>query len=269
MAGFDQEVLQLRDELLRLVDEISAKYGGRSGGKRVINLLMDHICERCIIEKIKLPSDKEDDIDRIWRNMHSYAVTLLIERLKNELAAAGLPISIISEAENPSGRYDILLMVDRKGVQVLNRGENISVEVKTGLNISLSQTEKYMWNSTTMILVRFATGDAITLRAGDWADLLKMALRNRIEKANRILDGKVILVPGRDCHECPLKECRFNRKSEKSGLTRPHDINELFDGFRRNACAAIENAVKAVMTELVRELGRNLSASGVKELREG
>lgn len=268
MAGFDQEVLQLRDELLRLVEEISAKYGGRSGGKRVINLLMDHICERCIIEKIKSPDDG-DDVDRIWRNMHSYAVTLLIERLKNELAAAGLPISIISEAENPSGRYDILLMVDRKGVQVLNSGENISVEVKTGLNISLSQTEKYMWNSTTVILVRFATGDAITLRAGDWADLLKMALRNRIEKANRILDGKVILVPGRDCHECPLKECRFNRKSEKSGLTRPHDINELFDGFRRNACAAIENAVKAVMTELVRELGRNLSASGVKELREG
>ncbi|MEM2570065.1 MAG: hypothetical protein QXT67_09055 [Candidatus Bathyarchaeia archaeon] len=269
MVDFDQEVLHLRDELLRLVEEISAKYGGRSGGKRVINLLMDHICERCIIEKIKSPDDGDDDVDRIWRNMHSYAVTLLIERLKNELAAAGLPISIISEAENPSGRYDILLMVDRKGVQVLNRGENISVEVKTGLNISLSQTEKYMWNSTTMILVRFATGDAITLRAGDWADLLKMALRNRIEKANRILDGKVILVPGRDCHECPLKECRFNRKSEKSGLTRPHDINELFDGFRRNACAAIENAVKAVMTELVRELGRNLSASGVKELREG
>ncbi|MEM3591624.1 MAG: hypothetical protein QW702_05945 [Candidatus Bathyarchaeia archaeon] len=269
MAGFDQEVLHLRDELLRLVDEISAKYGGRSGGKRVINLLMDYVCERCIIEKIKSPDDGDDDVDRIWRNMHSYAVTLLIERLKNELAAAGLPISIISEAENPSGRYDILLMVDRKGVQVLNSGENISVEVKTGLNISLCQIEKYMWNGTTVILVRFATGDAITLRAGDWADLLKMALKNRIEKANRILDGKVILVPGRDCHECPLKECRFNRKSEKSGLTRPYDINELFDGFRRNACAAIENAVKVIMTELVRELGRNLSASGVKELREG
>ncbi|MEM2168113.1 MAG: hypothetical protein QXR74_07110 [Candidatus Bathyarchaeia archaeon] len=250
MVDFDQEVLHLRDELLRLVEEISAKYCGRSGGKRVINLLMDHICERCIIEKIKSPDDGDDNVDRIWRNMHSYAVTLLIERLKNELAAAGLPISIISEAENPSGRYDILLMVDRKGVQVLNSGENISVEVKTGLNVSLSQTEKYMWNGTTVILVRFATGDAITLRAGDWADLLKMALRDRIEKANRILDGRVILVPGGDCCECPLHECRFNRNNGKSELTKPHDINDLFNGFRRNASIAIENAVKAVMTEL-------------------
>ncbi|MEM2370870.1 MAG: hypothetical protein QXH51_08225 [Candidatus Bathyarchaeia archaeon] len=254
MVDFDQEVLHLRDELLRLADGIAAKYSSRSSGKRAISLLMDYVCERCIIGKIKSPGDGDDDVDRIWRNMHGYAVTLLIERLKNELAAAGLPISIISEAENPAGRYDILLMVDGKSIHILNSGENISVEVKTGLNVPLGQIEKYMWNGTTVILVRFATGDAITLRAGDWADLLKMALRDRIKKASRILDGKVILIPGRDCHECPLKECRFNKNSGNNELTRPHDINELFNGFRRNAYAAIENAVKAVITELTRVL---------------
>jgi len=39
------------------------------------------------------------------------------------------------------------------GKGMLNSRENISVEVKTGLNISLGQTEKYIWNGTTVVLV--------------------------------------------------------------------------------------------------------------------
>jgi|GEM_PF-4594557 len=52
----------------------------------------------------------------------------------------------------------------------------------------------------------------------------------------------------------PLHECRFNRNSRNNDLTKPRDINELFNGFRGNAYAAIERAVEAVITELARVL---------------
>jgi len=251
---FDREVTYLRDMLISLAEEIAAKYSDGSSGKRTIDLLMENLCERCIIERLKAGYSGDEEVDRVWRNLHEYAVSLLVERLKNELAAKGFPISIFSEADNPTGRYDALLIVDRRSIQILNGGGNICVEAKTGLNISLSQSEKYMWNGTTVVLVRFSSGDTIVFRAAEWADFLKAALADRIEKAKRILDGKIILVPDGDCRGCPLHECRFNRNNRNSELTRPRDINELFNGFRRNAYAAIERAVEAVIMELARVL---------------
>ncbi|MEM1674733.1 MAG: hypothetical protein QXI56_07680 [Candidatus Bathyarchaeia archaeon] len=252
---FDREVTYLRDMLISLAEEIAAKYSDGSSGKRVIDLLMENLCERCIIERLKAGYSGDEEIDRVWRNLHEYAVSLLVERLKNELAAKGFPISIFSEADNPTGRYDALLIVDRRSIQILNGGGNICIEAKTGLNISLSQSEKYMWNGTTVVLVRFTSGDVIVLRAADWIDFLRAALADRIEKAKRILDGKVILVPGRDCYECPAEQCRFKKNcGREREPTKPRSMEELFDGFRRNAYNAIDEAVRAVMVELSRIL---------------
>ena len=253
MVDFDQEVLRLRDELIRLAEEIVAKCAGSQciSSKKVISLLMEYLCERCIIERIKQNYDEDEEIDRVWRNLHEYAVLRLVERLKNELAAKGFPINIFSEADNPTGRYDVLLVVNGRSIQILNSGGNICLEAKTGLNISLNQSEKYMWNGTTVVLVRFASGDVIVLRATDWIDFLRAALADRIEKAKRILDGKVILVPGRDCYECPMKSCRFNKRSDgESESSKSRSVESLFDSFRRNAYKAIERAIKAVIAEL-------------------
>jgi len=250
--GFDHEVLQLRDEFLNLSAHIAAKYGVRGVSERtVVNLLMEHICEKFIVEKLKFGLGGEDDVDRVWRNLHDYAVALLVERLKNELIDKGFQISITSEAETPTGRYDVLLMVDRRGVQILDGYKNICLEAKTGLNISLGQLEKYLWNGSTTVLVRFTRGDAVPLRAQDWAGFMKAALRDRIGKAKRILEGKAILVPNKDCKECPLIECRFNKNQlEGRRSIGPRDLSELFENFRRNAYASIEAAVKIVAEEL-------------------
>ncbi|MEM0253435.1 MAG: hypothetical protein QXK78_02630 [Candidatus Bathyarchaeia archaeon] len=255
LGVFDKEVIQLRDTLISLAAEIAAKYSSSVSSKKVIDLLMENLCERCIIERLKVGYSGDEEIDRVWRNLHEYAVSLLVERLKNELAAKGFPISIFSEADNPTGRYDVLLIADRRSIQILNSCGNICIEAKTGLNISLSQSEKYMWNGTTIVLVRFASGDTIVLRAAEWADFLRAALADRIEKAKRILDGKVILVPGRDCYECPAEQCRFKKNcGREREPTKPRSMEELFDGFRRNAYNAIDEAVRAVMVELSRIL---------------
>jgi hypothetical protein len=250
------EVFQLRDEFLNMAACIATRYGtGKVSERTVVKLLMEHLCERCIVEKLRLGYWGENDIDRVWRNLHDYAVMLLVERLKNELVASGLPIKILSEAENPVGRYDVLLMVDGKGIQIVNGDSTICLEAKTGLNVSLSQTEKYMWNGITIILIRFAMGDVIKLKAKDWVNLLKFALKDRIEKAKRLLNGRAILVPCADCKGCPLKDCRFNKNViEVHELIKPHSLNDLFKSFRENAYFAIEAAVKAVIDELSKAL---------------
>ena len=72
-----EDLFKLRDHLLNLAGKISEKYGGDSR-IRVVNLLLKYVCERCIIEVLSNPvqGGKEDMFDRIWRNMHSYAITL-------------------------------------------------------------------------------------------------------------------------------------------------------------------------------------------------
>ncbi|MEM3592236.1 MAG: hypothetical protein QW702_09110 [Candidatus Bathyarchaeia archaeon] len=248
---FDIGILQLRDELIRIAEEVAAKYACDRGAKmRAINLLLEHLCERYIVEKLRL-GYIEDEIDRIWRNLHDYSVALLVDRLKEELVTEGFPVSIVNEAENPVGRYDVLLIVNRGKVQILNCGGNICMEVKSGLNVALNQAEKYMWNGTLVVLVRLLTGDVITLRADEWTGFLKFALAQRIKKAERILEGKVILIPGRDCYECPLKTCRFNKNGGERCLEgKVQDLNRLFKDFGQKAHITIEKAVNVVAEEL-------------------
>lgn len=245
-------IIQLRDEFLNLCAQIAAKQGNAIGYRTVVNLLMNCACERYIIEKIQAPCDVDEEVDRIWRNLHSYGVSLLIERLKNALVACGYPLSILNEAESPSGRYDILLTLDGKGLRILNCFGDICVEAKSGLNISMSQAEKYMWDKAKIVIViRFAHGDAFVLKSNEWAELLIRALTDRIEKARRIIEKRAILVPGPECHRCPLTGCKFNkRKNSDKNITKPRDINELLKRFRENVYSAIEVAVDAVIKEL-------------------
>ena len=147
-----REFFELRDHFLELADKISEKY--KVGSKiRAVNLLLRHVCERCIIELLG-------------------------------------------------------------------------------------------------ILVRVETGHVVTFRTEEWREFLKHALQDRIAKAERILEGKAMLVPGEDCAKCPLTTCRFNRYDPKTdGLTKPENLTRLMENFRENIYPAIENAVRAVLEE--------------------
>jgi len=249
----DKDILRLRDELLDLAAQISEKYSSRKSEKFIIDLLMEHSCERLIIESLALNLIWEDDIDRLWRGLHIYAVSLLIERLKNRLIEEGFDVSLVNEAECPTGRYDILLIINNRGIKILTDGNDICLEVKTGFGVSFEQIEKYMWNGTIVILVRCVTGHALAFRAQDWSGPLRTVLEDRIKKAKRILDGNVVLVRGPDCKKCPLKDCKFNEfKAEENETERANDFYETLDKFRKNATKAIETAVNLVLQELRR-----------------
>lgn len=251
VCRFAQDVLELRDSFLDLCAHIAVKFGvNGASAKAVASLLMESICERFVLEKWRFHGAGADEVDRIWRNLHDYAVLLLVERLKNRLLESGLLTAIVGEAESPSGRYDVLVLVNGGSVRILNGGGSISLEVKTGLNVSLCQLERYLWNGVTVILLRFATGDIVVLKPDEWAGLMKSALADRIEKAKRILAGAPVITPGKDCFECPLKGCRFNKWRGSNGLRRPKRLDELLKRFVENAYPAIEMAVNIIVEEL-------------------
>ncbi|MEM0358027.1 MAG: hypothetical protein QXL77_06615 [Candidatus Bathyarchaeia archaeon] len=250
-SEYYQDVLILRDNFLDLCAHIAAKFSLKVSEKTIASLLLESVCESFIVEKLKSEEANMDDVDKIWRNLHNYAVSLLLERLKNQLLKHGFLTTMIREMENPTGQYDVLVKLNEGRVQILNGNKNISLEVKTGLNVSLSQLEKYLWNGVTLILLRLTTGDIVVLRPEDWAIFLKSALIDRIKKAKRILTDTPVSVPGEDCKRCPLKGCQFNKRESKNrGITRPKDLSELLKLFRENAYRAIEEAVKVVIREL-------------------
>ena len=248
-----EELFELRDRLLNLAGKISERYPAYSK-VRVVNVLLRHVCERCITELLSNPvqSSREDMFDRVWRNMHSYAVTLFLERLKNELTSRNVSVAVVSEGECPTGRYDILVTNGRT-IQILHEalGKHISVEFKTGLNIDFTQLEKYLWNNISLILVRVETGHVVTLRTDEWREFLKSSLKDRICKAERILEGKTMVVPGKDCRECPLTTCKFNKRDpNKEEFTKPENLARLLENFKENLYPTIENAVRAVLAEI-------------------
>jgi len=252
-AAYVEELFKLKDRLLDLAGQISEKYPA-SSKIRVVNLLLKHVCERCIIELLSSPaySNREDMFDKVWRNLHSYAVTLFLERLKNELTSRKIAVAVVSEGECPTGRYDVLVTNGRT-IQILHDalGKHISVEFKTSLNVDFTQLEKYLWNNISLILVRVETGHVVTLRTDEWREFLKFSLKDRIDKAERILDGKMLLVPGKDCFECPLNTCRFNKHDpKKEGFTKLENLTRLLGNFKENLYPAIDNAVKAVLAEI-------------------
>ncbi len=250
-VGKCDELFQLRDEFLNLAACIAAKYGRNV--TCVVNVLMKYACERCVIEVLK-KSLHNSGFDMVWRNLHDYASLLLIEKLKNDLEAGDFAVAIANECDNPTGRYDILI-VNGRNVQVFNGDGGICVELKVGLNIPISQIEKYLWSNTTLILVRFATGDIIKLSAKDSASLLKFALKERIRKAERILNGRAVLVPGKDCWHCPLQDCRFNRRKDVNGITKPHNLEELLRAVMGMVPTTVEKAAKTILEELTATMG--------------
>ena len=95
------------------------------------------------------------------------------------------------------------------------------------------------------------TGHVITLKTEEWKEFLKSSLKDRISKAKRILEGKTMLVPGKDCRECPSITCRFNKHDpKKEELTKPENLTRLLENFRENLYPTIEKAVKAVLAEI-------------------
>jgi len=253
-----EELFQLRDRFLELAGQISEKYSVPSK-IRVVNVLLRNVCERCVTELLSNPaqSSREDMFDKVWRNLHSYAVTLFLERLKNELATRKIAAAVVSEGECPTGRYDVLITNGRT-IQVFYNaaGKRVSIEFKTGMNVDFTQLEKYLWNGISLILVRVETGHVVTLRTDDWREFLKHSLKDRIGKAERILRGKAMLIPGKDCMECPLTTCRFNKNNNKTDeLTKPENLARLLKNFKENIYSAIENAVNATLEEIVKGHG--------------
>ncbi|MEM3488934.1 MAG: hypothetical protein QXO75_04665, partial [Nitrososphaerota archaeon] len=189
---------------------------------------------------------------------HSYAKRKLIERLKRELACH--EYQIVSEARSASGRYDVLLEVNKSNIEVKTSNVRIVIEVKAGIDISLEQLERYLRENTAVILCRIRLGQTVLLRAKDHTELLVESLKDYIEKADRILDGKLVLVPGPDCSRCDA-QCTYAQplKEGDHELIRlcDEDFSKDIESFLKNLYTCIDATVNLVVKQLKQEALEN------------
>ena len=251
----------LKEEYLKLAREIAFKYGLTSGGKprvaTVMKVLSENECEGLIQYLLRNPaSARNGSFDRYYREKHEFYKRKLVDRLKNELEDAGFNVLIATEENVLTGRYDVAIFSGRQ-VRVVNDQEQIAIEIKGSLGISLEQIERYLLNGTVIILVRVVTGHVVMLSAYEYIDFLVESLKDLTRKAERILRNKPVLVRGSQCRKCPVETCPYNIRSGNGKDDRferitmgDEEFNFDLDMLFRNAYPTIKKVTEMVLEVL-------------------
>jgi len=260
MEGLN-ELEELREEYLKLAREIASMYGLTSGGKprvaTVMKVLGENECERLIQHLLRNPvSAANGSFDRYYREKHEFYRRKLVDRLKNELEDARFNVLITTEENVETGRYDVTIVSGRR-VRILNGQEEIVIEIKGSLGISLEQIERYLLNGTVIILVRVVTGHVARLSTYEYIDFLAESVKDLTRKAERILGNKPVMIRGSRCRECPVETCVYNVGSGSGKdncfqriVMKDEEFNLDLDSLLRNTYPTITKVTEMVLEVL-------------------
>jgi hypothetical protein len=206
---------QLRAELLETIRKLCSAYGLTLGGApkiaSVAKLLAATPCERRISCLLKNHNWQESSqrFDPLYRLKSEYAVLKILDQLKTKLIAAGLQVSIATEAEYDFGVSDIRITLAKSQGETKSR--IVRIEVKAGLGISLEQLERYLWNESPLIVVRVMTRHVAVLKPVLLRRFIRDTMRAAIAKGKRLANGTFQELPGTHCGDCPDFGCSYNR----------------------------------------------------------
>ena len=220
---------------------------------RVMALLSGHSCDLFVKHALATKSDySKTKSDDYFLEKHAYAVRKLVERLKTELLKHGMNFHIYTEADSEVGQFDVLIKTNGSTVELEMPKGRVVIEMKTGFSIDLSQLERYLCDTPTLILCRILPGHVVRIRAGDYGDFLTENIADQVDKAERILQDKPILVPGTDCYGCKA-DCPYAKPSrweERRIVLRDNNFSEDMDAYFKNLYRCIRATVYLALEEL-------------------
>jgi hypothetical protein len=128
------------------------------------------------------------------------------------------------------------------------------VEIKASLGLELAQLERYMLKGHPLLLVRIMTEHVTLLDPEDNPKFLDDMTLNFADKATRMLDWKITLVPGYECRVCPATGCRFNKAVPKPGpnlfAMKPDEFSDDIATYLMNLYPTVNKAVHVILDEL-------------------
>jgi hypothetical protein len=231
------------ESLRNLLDQVCLQVAqhftlyNRNGKPRkasVIEAIANSTCLACITKQLSAQTTAKD-VDALYRECHTLAVSILVEELYNLLSGMGYKVMISTEAELEYGKADILITITPYGVNLKSKGSELMVEVKTGNSLSLSQLFRYLLDGRSNMIVvwRVKRRQVLTFDAENIRPILMEFMRMICLRGARLLSS-----PQLSCQHSPQMDYRptqeelqkmFQDFAEALTLTLPHALEIIIE----------------------------------------
>jgi len=184
---------ELRDALEEVCSEIAAKFdfydkGGRPRKAAILDIIASSTCVSCLSRRFSETANPTR-IDGFYTEAHRLAVSILVEELYDKLSSEGYSVSILNEAETKYGKVDVLLKPTNFGIALQYGTNELAIEVKTGVSMSIPQVFRYLLDKEnhTVILWRIRPRQILSFDGEHLNPLLKRFMKTAILRGRRLL----------------------------------------------------------------------------------
>jgi hypothetical protein len=254
MQGADESKKELLDKIRILRNNCGSEE--KPSILSLLRTVSHHTCERkikCLMERQGL-SGIDQQFDPYYKLKSDFATLKILELLKSRLSAKGLDVTILTEAPGDYGRHDIVLVQRSPCADDANVAKKVRIEVKASLGLDFEQLDRYLWDSSSIILTRVITGHVVKLNPSAFQSYILFSLTELNAKANRLISGKLYKIPGKECSSCYDYYCEHNcrnklRKASHMVVMSDEDFNEDLKFFLQNLSSVAEKTVSLVLEE--------------------
>jgi len=244
-----------------LLDKIGVLRSNCKGEKKpsVLSLLRaisQNACEgkiECLLERQE-SSEADQQFDPYYKLKSDFATLKILELLKSRLSGKGLDVTIFTEAPNDFGRHDIVIFQGHPCKDDVKAAKKVRIEVKASLGLDFEQLDRYLWDSSPLILARVITGQVVKLNPASLQPYILFSLTELNSKVERLISSRFYKIPGKECASCYDRYCEHNygnrlRKTPCMITMSDKGFNEDLNHFLRNLCNVAEKTVSLVLEE--------------------
>jgi len=255
-----QDVDELKQELLSKLRTLGERYewthNGRPSVIMVAKTVSSYACERQIkhlLENGNLAKENQK-FDSYYRQKSEFATLKILECLKRKLTAEHVDAEVLTEVPSDVGRYDVVV-IQGYPCKVFSSGEEIvRIEVKASLGLNFEQIDRYLWDSSPLILARIVTGHVAKLEPPTLQAYINFSLKELNAKVDRLTADNIYTIPGTACMSCIDHSCPNNRgdcKKRVSVVTMPDsEFGDDITSFFQNLSYVAEKTASMVIEEL-------------------
>ena len=235
------------EKLRTLLDDVCSKIANRfslynlKGKPRkstIIDTLANSTCLQCIARKLS-GQTPADNVDALYKECHRLAVNVLVEELYNLLSGMGRKVLISSEAKIEYGKADVIITLTNYGMNLKRDANELLVEVKTGISLSLSQLFRYLLDrrGSEIVVWRVRKRQVLVFDIQELEPLLLEFTKMCILRGTRLL-ATTELTP---CEHLS----RLNGWSPTQ-----EELNDMFQDFATALVETLPSTVKIILEKL-------------------
>jgi len=233
---------KLRSLLENICSQIANRFSlHNSNGKprkaTIIDVLANLTCVACIARKLSRKATFEN-IDALYKECHRLSVNMLVEELYGVLSGMGYRVSISSEVKMDYGKADVLITLTNYGINLQYGTNELTVEVKTGLSLALSQLLRYFLNGRcrTLVVWRVRRRQVLVFDREEVKPLLEQFLRMCIRRGTRLLAD-------------PQPSCE-HANPQKYWSPTQEELQEMFSDFSEALIGTLSHVTKRILEKL-------------------